>query len=127
MKEVFAVVIWHESVILFISTYIYGKTRTKFENLMTPSCSPHHSGPRFVNNSIGCALVLASVIKVIEILSDTKVQTEGIPHGSVVSPSFFTLKINKNVANLPKDIRLQISLYMDDRQISYRHPNWKAV
>ena len=66
-------------------------------------------------------------VKVNEILSDTKVQTEGIPQGSVVSPTFFILKINKIVAKLPNDNRFQISLYMDDLQISYRHPDWKVV
>ena len=34
-------------------------------------------------------------VKVNEILSDPKVQTEGISEGSVVSPTFFILKINK--------------------------------
>ena len=40
-------------------------------------------------------------VKFNEILYDTKVQTEGIPQGSVVSTTFFILKINKNVAELP--------------------------
>ena len=60
-------------------------------------------------------------VKVHEILSDTKVQTEGRPQGSVVSPTFFTLKINEIVAKLPNDNILQISLYMDDLQISFRY------
>ena len=34
-------------------------------------------------------------VKVNENLSDTKVQTEGIPQGSKVSPTFFILKIKK--------------------------------
>ena len=62
MKGVFAVVIWRESAIFLISTCIYGKTRTKLENLKTPSCSAHHSGPRFVNCWNGCVFVLASVM-----------------------------------------------------------------
>ena len=66
-------------------------------------------------------------VKVNKILSDTKVQTEGIPQGSVVSPTFFILKINKIVANLPNDNRFQISLYIDDLQISYRDLDWKVV
>ena len=66
-------------------------------------------------------------IKVNEVLSDTKVQTEGIPKGSVVSPTFFILKINKILANLPNDNRLQISLYMDDLQITNRHQNLEVV
>ena len=47
-------------------------------------------------------------IKVNEIVSDTKAQTEGISQGSVVSPSFFILKINKILAELPNDNRFQI-------------------
>ena len=34
----------------------------------------------------------SSKFKVNEILCDTKVQTEGIPQGSAVSPNFFILK-----------------------------------
>ena len=64
-------------------------------------------------------------VKVNEILSDTKVQTEGIPQGSVVSPTFFILKINKIVAKLPDDNRLQISHFMDDLQIFHRKQKLK--
>ena len=52
-------------------------------------------------------------------------RTEVIPQGRVVSPTFFILK--KNVAQLPNDNIFQITLYMDDIQISYRLPNWKVV
>ena len=62
-------------------------------------------------------------IKVKEILSDTKVQTEGIPQGNAVSPKFFILKINKTVNHLTNDNRFQMTVHMDDLQISYRHPN----
>ena len=53
MKGVNAVSLWQKSVIFLISTYVYGKTRTKLGNERTPSCSVHHSGQRFVNNWIG--------------------------------------------------------------------------
>ena len=66
-------------------------------------------------------------VKVKEFLSDTKVQTEDISQGSVVSPTFFILKINKIVAQLPNDNRFQISLYMDVLKMSYRHPKWRVV
>ena len=66
-------------------------------------------------------------VKVNEILYDIKVQTEGIPQGSVVSPAFFILTVNKIVAKFPVDNRLQILLYIDDLQISYRHQNLKVV
>ena len=38
-----------------------------------------------------------------EILSDTDVQTEGVSQGSVASHTYFILKINKIVAQLPND------------------------
>ena len=66
-------------------------------------------------------------VKFNEILSDRKVQTEGIPQGSIVSHIFLILKINEIVAKLSYDNRIQISLYMDDLQIFYRHPNLKVV
>ena len=50
MEGVISVKKWQRSVIFLFSTYIYGKTTTKFANLKTLSCSAHHSGPRLVNN-----------------------------------------------------------------------------
>ena len=37
-------------------------------------------------------------VKVNEILTETKVQTEGIPQGNVVSPTLFILKLNITVS-----------------------------
>ena len=65
-------------------------------------------------------------VKVNETLPDTKIKTEGMPQGTVVSPTFFILKINRTVAQLPNDDKFQISLYMDDLQISYCHPKMKV-
>ena len=62
-----------------------------------------------------------------ENLADTKVQTEGIPQGSVASRTFSYKKKNKVVSHMPKDNIYQISLYMKDLQISYRYPNWRVV
>ena len=62
-----------------------------------------------------------------KILYDTKVQIEGIPQGNVVIPIFFILKIKNIVAQLSNDNRYQISLYMDDLQMSYLHPSLKVV
>ena len=44
-------------------------------------------------------------VKVNKILFGTKIQTEYIPQGSVVSPTFFILKINRVVAQSPNDNR----------------------
>ena len=57
-------------------------------------------------------------VKINDILSNTKVQTEGIPQGSLVSATLFILKIHKILAKLPNDNRYLISLYIDDLQIS---------
>ena len=66
-------------------------------------------------------------VEVNEILSDTKIQTEGISQGNIVSPIFSILKINEFLVQLPNENRFQISLYKDDLQISYRHPGWRTV
>ena len=66
-------------------------------------------------------------VKVNEFLSDTKAQTETIPQGSVVYPTLFILKINRIAAQLPNYNRFQISLYMNNLQISYRYLNWRTV
>ena len=50
MKGVVAVEIWRKSVVFLISTYNYGKARTKFTNIRTPSCSAHYSSHRIVND-----------------------------------------------------------------------------
>ena len=58
-------------------------------------------------------------VKVNEILSDAKVQTEGKPQGRVVRSTFFIPKIIEIVAQLPNENRFQISLYMDDLPTSH--------
>ena len=65
--------------------------------------------------------------KVNEILSDSKILTEGIPQRRVVSPIFPILKTNKIVGQLSNDNRFLMLLYMDDLHISYRHPKWRVV
>ena len=50
-------------------------------------------------------------VKVNKILSDIKIQTEGIPQRSVVSPTFFILEINKTVAKLSHNDIFHISLF----------------
>ena len=66
-------------------------------------------------------------VKVNEILSDKKIQTEDILQGNVVSYAFFVLKINKNVAQLLIDKKFKIPLYMDDLQISFHHSDLRIV
>ena len=66
-------------------------------------------------------------VKFNEFSSGRHIQTQSIPTGSVVIPTFFKLKINKIVAHLPNDNRFQISLHTNGVQISYRHADWRIV
>ena len=66
-------------------------------------------------------------VKVNVTLSDTKDQTEGLPQGSVISLKFFILKINKIVPEMSRENRFQISLYDENLQISYRHPDRRML
>ena len=66
-------------------------------------------------------------VKVNETLCGTKARTEDIPQGSVVSPTFFILKIKKNVSDMPNYNRFQILLCMGDLHMSYCYPNWRVV
>ena len=66
-------------------------------------------------------------VKINKIQSDTKIHIENIPQGNVESPVIFIIYLNKIVAKLPNEKRIQISLYMDCLQISYCDPDWKTV
>ena len=66
-------------------------------------------------------------VKFNETLSNTRVQTEGIPQGSVLTSKFFILKLNQIVAQVPNEHEFQRSFYMDNLQISYRHPIVRVV
>ena len=60
-------------------------------------------------------------------LSDLREQKEGIPQGSVISPTLFILRINKLIKQIPDHERFQKSLFMDDLQVSYRSPDMQNV
>jgi len=66
-------------------------------------------------------------VKINNTLSAIKTQKEGIPQGSVISPTFFIIHIDKILNNILKNNRYQASLFMDDLQISYRHPNIQEI
>ena len=67
-------------------------------------------------------------MKVFEALSDTRCKTERTPQGSVISYIFLILENNRIIPRLPTGNRFQKSLYyMDDLQISYRHPDQNTV
>ena len=66
-------------------------------------------------------------VKVNNILSENQRQEEGIPQGSVVSPTLFILRINKLAQLIPKHPRFQMSLFMDDLQVSYRDADMQNI
>ena len=57
-------------------------------------------------------------IRIGSVLSDIFLQEEGVPQGSVLSVTLFSLKINGILNQLP--IAVKGSLYVDDLQISYQ-------
>jgi hypothetical protein len=66
-------------------------------------------------------------VKVGDTLSPAYPQEMGVPQGSVLSVTLFILKIDQLADVLPKDGRLLSSLYVDDLQISYRHPCLQTI
>ena len=66
-------------------------------------------------------------VKVNNILSENQRQEEGIPQGSAVSPTLFILRINKLAQLIPKHPRFQMSLFMDDLQVSYRDADMQNI
>ena len=66
-------------------------------------------------------------VKVNRVFSESQSQEEGIHQGSVRSPSLIILRMNKLVQLIPKDERFQMSLFMDDIQVSYRDPDMQNI
>ena len=54
-------------------------------------------------------------------VSESKIQENGIPQGSILSVILFVILIDGISKLIPKDPRFHASLYMDDLQISYSH------
>ena len=57
-------------------------------------------------------------------LSDTFEQEQGVPQGSILSPTLFNIKIN-NIANCVSDT--VSSLYVDDFGIFYKSKNMESI
>ena len=66
-------------------------------------------------------------VRVNQTMSGRFRQENGVPQGSVLSPTLFTVKINSILKNFPSNPRLLTSLYVDDLQIGFRHPNLQTV
>ena len=66
-------------------------------------------------------------VKVGKSLSNEHEQQNGVPQGAVLSVLLFALKINDIVKNLPSAERFTCSLFVDDLQIGYRHPDLNII
>ena len=66
-------------------------------------------------------------VKVGNTTSSQKSQQNGVPQGSVISVLLFAIKINSISKILPNDDRFSYSLFVDDLQIGYRHPDLNVI
>jgi len=66
-------------------------------------------------------------VRVDSAVSTRRVQENGIPQGSVLSVTLFIIKIDSIARQIPSDGRFLTSLYVDDLQVSYSHPNIRVI
>ena len=66
-------------------------------------------------------------VKIVQVLSSRFYQVTGVPQGGVLSVTLFALKIGQITGQIALDDRLLTSLYVDDLQISYRHPDLDTI
>jgi len=66
-------------------------------------------------------------VKTNSIHSGSQRQHEGIPQGSVISPTLFILSVNKLIKLITNHQRFQKSLFIDDLQVSYRDADLQNV
>ena len=52
--------------------------------------------------------------------SDSQIQLNGIPQGSVISVTLFAMKIDQ-IIDIPSEDGFHASLFMDDLQVGFRH------
>ena len=64
-------------------------------------------------------------VKVDSTLSELHKQEQGVPQGSILSVTFFSIKINDIVKN--KNPGVDCSLYVDDFLICYRWKNMHTI
>ena len=58
--------------------------------------------------------------------SDTKIQQNGIPQGSILSIILIAIKINI-IENMPIDDQMSASLFVDEFQIGYKHSDLSII
>ena len=66
-------------------------------------------------------------VKVGNTISNEYEQKNGVPQGAVLSVLLFALKMNSVVNCFPQNERFLYSLYVDDLQISFRHPDLNEI
>ena len=60
-------------------------------------------------------------------MSESKVQQNRVPQGSVLSVTLFALKINDIICQIPKNPHFHYSLYVDDLQFGYHNTDTNVV
>ena len=78
--------------------------------------------PRFISNFLSDR---SFNVRLGATLSDLYVQENGVPQGSVLAPTLFTIKINKITEHVLRDV--DCSLYVDDFLICYRADNMESI
>ena len=66
-------------------------------------------------------------VRVRSTLSDTQLQTNGVPQGSILSVTLFVLKIDSIASVVLQNPRFLTSLYVDDLQIGFRYCNLNII
>ena len=66
-------------------------------------------------------------VRIANSTSETNVQINGVPKGSVLSVTLFALKINTMAKIIRSSQNTLASLYVDDLQIAFRHENLSVI
>jgi ribonuclease HI len=80
--------------------------------------------PKYIKSFLNCRKFK---VRVSGHLSPSYVQENGVPQGAILSVTLFALKINSIATKIPQNNRFIGSLYVDDLQIGFRHPDLTEV
>ena len=89
----------------------------------------HNAGIRgLLPKYIECFLKLRVFrVRLANYFSDLQSQENGVPQGSILSVALFALKVNSVTSLIPSSTRFISSLYVDDLEIGFRHPDLNEV